>query len=919
MKTLQNQVINKQDLSVFLRDLSLTLNINLKHMIEDLIINKETKKQSKNYHKGKKVIKKKDLIIQQQNEKKMKINYDDDLRKIEFLMKKLDPNNPFENIQCFKTEKGKLIFQKKLLEYFWENKNKNIHNIFSLYFSIQEKDNNDIISQVETMLNEYDYKLFMMKKMGNMLPPLDTWNQNEKKFEDWQIQTIKYVNQSESVIVKAPTSSGKSFIAMSSGIIHKKILYVCPAKPVVYQVGAHFIHMGYKVHFLVDNLSYHSYDSKTNVFIGVPSEIENHLLTIGNNFDYAVFDEIHNLNKEDDGDSYENIIKLINCNFLALSATIKNIDYLKQCFHNINPTMNIHLIEYNKRFINQQRWIWNNNNYHKLHPFCVYDSIKELQTNNSLPFTPNDCAKLWETIEDIFEDIIDDIDDFSPDEYFPEKRILTLDDCRLYENFLKEKCIELSKNYPTEVQNIFNGFNFQKKQEKNDIIKFIRTSKEKDMFPMIMFHTDENECKNIFSDIFKQLEENEIENYPYHYEILEKKQEYYKEYIEKSDHYKSSIKISKATTNAEYFIKDKMESFERKERDNYIKRMNEFYQSKLTDIKNSDKEVKIKNKQHSNLSKEMNEFLLNPDFCMQDVFKKHKDFIFTRSNKPMDANTIRAVRREIKKTLGIKIEYENQLFQMLKRGIGIYIDNMPDEYNWILQKLLATKEIGIVISDRTLCLGIDLPVRSSCFLGINNNKITRDEYLQMAGRAGRRGKDTQGNIIFYGDIDHITLMKGELPEIKGSKKPIYTLCNVHSNSDKLYTNMINNKREVIDNDYVINEKTKKITWMLRNYPNASEFLKILPKLEKKIYMLKEYEREDYLINLISDIIEDKEIIIFYKKKKIENYQEVNRCKIINDIFIKIHNQLNYQQYMITMKLIQEIFNNFNRMIYNYII
>ena len=95
---------------------------------------------------------------------------------------------------------------------------------------------------------------------------------------------------------------------------------------------------------------------------------------------------------------------------------------------------------------------------------------------------------------------------------------------------------------------------------------------------------------------------------------------------------------------------------------------------------------------------------------------------------------------------------------MLKRGIGIYIDNMPDEYNWILQKLLSEKEIGIVISDRTLCLGIDLPVRSSCFLGINNNFFTNDEYLQMSGRAGRRGKDTQGNVIFYGDIDYIKLM-----------------------------------------------------------------------------------------------------------------------------------------------------------------
>jgi superfamily II RNA helicase len=56
---------------------------------------------------------------------------------------------------------------------------------------------------------------------------------------------------------------------------------------------------------------------------------------IGNTFDFAVFDEIHNLNKEDDGDVYENIIKLINCNFLALSATIQNIDFLKKTFEKI--------------------------------------------------------------------------------------------------------------------------------------------------------------------------------------------------------------------------------------------------------------------------------------------------------------------------------------------------------------------------------------------------------------------------------------------------------------------------------------------------------------------------------------------------------------------------------------------------------
>ena len=40
---------------------------------------------------------------------------------------------------------------------------------------------------------------------------------------------------------------------MATGIIHNKILYVCPAKPVVYQVGSHFVKMGYKVHYLVEN------------------------------------------------------------------------------------------------------------------------------------------------------------------------------------------------------------------------------------------------------------------------------------------------------------------------------------------------------------------------------------------------------------------------------------------------------------------------------------------------------------------------------------------------------------------------------------------------------------------------------------------------------------------------------------------
>ena len=170
-----------------------------------------------------------------------------------------------------------------------------------------------------------------MTLSGHMLPPLNNWDRSIKKFDDWQEKTIHLIKDKKNIIVKAPTSSGKSFIAMAAGIIHKKVLYICPAKPVVYQIGSHFTHMGYKVHFLVDNLSHYSYDSGTNIFIGTPKEVETYIVKVGVNFDYAVYDESIILIKMMMM-IVINLTKLIQCPFLALSATIKNIDIYNLIF-----------------------------------------------------------------------------------------------------------------------------------------------------------------------------------------------------------------------------------------------------------------------------------------------------------------------------------------------------------------------------------------------------------------------------------------------------------------------------------------------------------------------------------------------------------------------------------------------------------
>ena len=317
-KFISEQNIDKNKLSIFLRDLSQGVQSNLKHMIEDDINDKTKQNKSKHNKKNKnKVIKKKDIIIQEQNELRRKRNIKDDMDRMDFLFKNLDLKNPFLSLKNIKTDEGIICYKFRLLEMFWKEKNKYMNYIILLFFELKNEnvriedikpENINLLREIKEELDESEYKLYMMKYLGHMLPPLNYWDKSVKKFDKWQKDVINYINQKQNIIVRAPTSSGKSFIAMASGIIHKRIIYICPAEPVAYQVGANFINMGYKVHFLLNNLSHYSYSNNTNIFIGTPLEVEDYLNKIGTNFDYAVFDEIHNLNREEDGNIYENII-----------------------------------------------------------------------------------------------------------------------------------------------------------------------------------------------------------------------------------------------------------------------------------------------------------------------------------------------------------------------------------------------------------------------------------------------------------------------------------------------------------------------------------------------------------------------------------------------------------------------------------
>jgi hypothetical protein len=681
-----------------------------------------------------------------------------------------------------------------------------------------------------------------------------------------------------------------------------------------------------------------SYDARTNIFIGTPDIIEKYLPKIYVKFDYAVFDEIHNVSDLHTGTCYENIIKFLPCNFLALSATIENIDYLRSIFARIHCHKEIEYVEYKKRFINQQHWSYGSGSgsgsvLSKVHPISCLD-VNDFASFGNIAFTPNDCVVLYERLEKEFDDYEgndsgsdgdDDLMNFSPDEYFTEDKLLTLDDTKSYEAFLKNKLALMYADHPEEIQRVISSFKAPKavvQDDLDDIIPLFRSCMKKDLLPMLYFHTEETVAQEIFMKVFQYLQDQEEHDYPFHYVVLEKKDEKYKKYLEKRSHFSDSVKIK--TKDARNEKQDKMNTYDKGQRDCYITEMSDFYHKCIIkcELFTPDRMVKCIH----NLKKELKAFLSEPDFREQDIFKKHPGYCFTRG-EPMSGQDIRDIRREIKQAINMTIPYDNPVFQLLKRGIGLYISSMPDEYNWILQRLMSERKLGIIVSDRTLCLGIDLPIRSVVLSGYKNPTYTTSDYLQMSGRAGRRGHDNQGNLIFHGIPEYLGLMKGVLPKLTGCDiklGPSYHIINEINKNIPLHNlSWRINEKALGHTDIIpdLDPKIWKLAWNMRYYEGSMSFLVSMRKMEKSMFMIDEDDREYWLYRyIISELFQlsEEEYLMIYKKNKIESDLDIILPQLIAiaDVHRDIVNSLD-NTFMITKKTSTLIFMNMRTLIYKY--
>lgn len=115
---------------------------------------------------------------------------------------------------------------------------------------------------------------------------------------------------------------------------------------------------------------------------------------------------------------------------------------------------------------------------------------------------------------------------------------------------------------------------------------------------------------------------------------------------------------------------------------------------------------------------------------------------------------------------------------LLCRGIAFHHSGLQPLLKEIVEILFTRGYVKVLFATETFSVGLNMPTKTVVFLELEKfsdggrRPLRTDEYLQMAGRAGRRGLDTQGLVLYEplrDPIDSSTLksmLTGALPPLQ---------------------------------------------------------------------------------------------------------------------------------------------------------
>ncbi|XP_064004869.1 probable ATP-dependent RNA helicase DDX60 [Pogoniulus pusillus] len=597
--------------------------------------------------------------------------------------------------------------------------------------------------------------------------------------DTWQRELLDTVDNNESAVIVAPTSSGKTY---ASYYCMEKVLktsnegvvvYVAPTKALVNQVvGTVYSRFTKK---LPDGLvvcgvftrDYRSDVMNSQILVTVPQCLEILMLSPrcqewAKRIQYVIFDEVHCLGGEIGAEVWEHLLVTIRCPFLALSATISNPEHLTDWLQSVKrywqraesameescpdsdknfprkykvkrkvreqkKSYRVRLVLYGERYNDLEKYVCSLKGsdfvIEHCHPYAVLtvNHIENYGIPSDLSLSPRESIQLYDIMVKVWQEW-PRAQELDPEEFvsFKNKVVIKKSDVRKYEKELKE---ELCK-----------WIVLGQRQKVNKLLEHLKPKS---------VDCSEGKKWNHFIHFVDKLRE--MDKLPAIFFIFD---------------------VHLVEYSAKNIFLNLLEK-QRREQDPNTEREKERLEDELRKVNKALTKFCPQNVKKLNSNQMENLELL---VTTKGELKYKLDRLTAIPSAYTYADP-KAVDKDTFKKIFYRARFERKCHlqqRMALRGIGFHHGSMSAKERQVVEMLFRLGYIKVVTATSTLALGINMPCKSVVFA---EDSVFLDalNYRQMSGRAGRRGQDLIGNVFFY-DIPFPKverLIKSNIPQLKG--------------------------------------------------------------------------------------------------------------------------------------------------------
>ena len=611
--------------------------------------------------------------------------------------------------------------------------------------------------------------------------------------DGWQRKVLDELDAERSVFVVAPTSAGKTFISFYAmeRILRSNddsvLVYVAPTKALVNQIAAEvqarfkktYKHAGKSVWAI------HTRDYRINnpsgcqILVTVPHILQIMLLSPSNaktwspRVRYIIFDEIHSIGQAEDGVVWEQLLLLAPCPIIALSATVGNPEQFNSWLESTQQSSgcNLTMVTHQHRYSDLRKFVFYSpkkfffqglaerpsfatlgldgvQNFAFMHPVASLVN-KSRGIPDDLSLEARDCLTLFWAMERHRTDAYPLDGSLNPSN-LPvvirkahiiewEKGLKALlkkwmtDPNSPFDKVLDDLSKSLNDTKGTEIQvskrqaavTVMDDFvEIDTEDLLQTTLPLICRLHERDALPAIFFNYDRSKCETICQAVLMQLvaaEEKWKENSPA-----------WKTYLSGWEQWKKDQTKMSSRKAPKVVSKKKGKGEDDEDPTTKADRVQDAANDEASPYASFDPEAPIDGF-HFAIKQKLETAELAQHFWQ----------LRRRGIAPW-------------------------LMDALTRGIGVHHAGMNRKYRQVVEMLFRKGYLRVVIATGTLALGINMPCATVVFSG-DSVFLTALNFRQAAGRAGRRGFDLLGNVVFQNltTAKVCRLLSSRLPDLNG--------------------------------------------------------------------------------------------------------------------------------------------------------